>query len=461
MGREEETTTLNKPGQGTSTRRRSARAIPTSPADASPNDERTRAVDMPPKKKREVEEGGVADLPAADGAVEGTRGSNDDDAIEARTPAKKKPAKKPKVELPDVIPQSDAPRAEPPGSTPPGAKRFKAISWNVAGLRALLDKNSHTLRRIADVESPDVICVQEHKLQDVHVDDAVRRLGEILPEYRTVKFAVSTAKKGYSGVAILAKAPIASSSSSAPEPAKPAARQGTLLGFVKKAPASSTAADDAAERRQPHPVSADPGHARLLGIVEGMGDFRAGYTDEGRVLTLEFDAFNLVFTYVPNSGQKLERLEYRLKKWDVDFRAYLRHLDGETRGKPVVVGGDLNVGHLDEDIYNVDAPHTKKQCGLTPEERASWTRTLEEVRLVDTFRAFHPNARGWYSYWSGRAGNKPRNRGLRLDYFAASERIAAGAGGGGGVRVVDSFVLDKLVAEASDHAPVGITLALD
>ena len=417
---------------------------------------------MPPKKKREVEEGGVADLPAAAGAGEGTRDSNDDDAIEAIEPAKKKPAKKPKVELPDVIPQSDAPRAEPPGSTPPGAKRFKAISWNVAGLRALLDKNSHTLRRIADVESPDVICVQEHKLQDVHVDDAVRRLGEILPEYRTVKFAVSTAKKGYSGVAILARAPLATASASSrrdrePEPDKPAARQGTLLGFVKKAPASSSAADGAAKRQQP----LNPGHAgELLRVVEGMGDFRPGYTDEGRVLTLEFDAFNLVFTYVPNSGQKLERLEYRLKNWDVDFRAYLRHLDGETRGKPVIVGGDLNVGHLDQDIYNVDAPHTKKQCGLTPEERASWTRTLEEVRLVDTFRAFHPNARGWYSYWSGRAGNKPRNRGLRLDYFAASERIMM-QGAGGGVRVVDSFVLDTLVAEASDHAPVGITLALD
>ena len=57
---------------------------------------------MPPKKKREVEEGGVADLPAADGAGDGTRDSNDD-AIEATTPAKKKPAKKkPKVELPDL-----------------------------------------------------------------------------------------------------------------------------------------------------------------------------------------------------------------------------------------------------------------------------------------------------------------------------------------------------------------------
>ena len=48
---------------------------------------------------------------------------------------------------------------------------------------------------------------------------------------------------------------------------------------------------------------------------------------------------------MPNSGQKLERLAYRLEKWDPDFRAYLTHLDAK---KPVVVGGDLNVGHLDQ-----------------------------------------------------------------------------------------------------------------
>ncbi len=120
------------------------------------------------------------------------------------------------------------------------------------------------------------------------------------------------------------------------------------------------------------------------------------------------------------------------------------------------------MGHLDDDIYNKDAPHTKKQCGLTPEERASWGETLRTCGLVDTFRAFHPNATGWYSYWSGRAGNKPKNRGLRLDYFAASERMMGvdGKAEAGAVKVVDSFILDKLVAEASDHAPVGITLAL-
>ena len=98
----------------------------------------------------------------------------------AAKPAAKKPAKKPKVELPDIIPQSDAPRAEPPGTAPPGAKRFKCVCWNVAGLRALLDKNPQTLRRIADVEAPDVICLQEHKLQDVHVSSVVERLKTML-----------------------------------------------------------------------------------------------------------------------------------------------------------------------------------------------------------------------------------------------------------------------------------------
>jgi hypothetical protein len=41
---------------------------------------------------------------------------------------------------------------------------------------------------------------------------------------------------------------------------------------------------------------------------------------------------------------------------------------------------------------------------------------------------------------------------------------AAGGGGGGGggvgVEVVDGFILDQLTVGASDHAPIGVTLAL-
>jgi hypothetical protein len=135
---------------------------------------------MPPTKKREAEEDAAVDLTAEEGTP-----TNDADSNVAKKssmkPTTKKPAKKPKVELPDIIPQSDAPRAEPPGTAPPGAKRFKCVCWNVAGLRALLDKNPQTLRRIADVEAPDVICLQEHKLQDVHVSSVVERLKTMLP----------------------------------------------------------------------------------------------------------------------------------------------------------------------------------------------------------------------------------------------------------------------------------------
>lgn len=47
---------------------------------------------------------------------------------------------------------------------------------------------------------------------------------------------------------------------------------------------------------------------------------------------------------VPNSGRGLPRLDYRTKKWDVDFTAYLKKLDAV---KPVVLCGDLNVSHLE------------------------------------------------------------------------------------------------------------------
>ena len=375
--------------------------------------------------------------------------------------AKKNDAKKKAAAAaaPERIEQTPAPRRDSPADRP----TFKAVAWNVAGLRSLLEKQPAMLGRIAEAEAPDVICLQEHKLQEAHVADVVAKLRELLPDYGTAHFAVSTAKKGYSGVAVLARATLEGAGGAtghAEEEAKKAnkKKQGTLLGFVKGA--SSGKEKESATADGPRAAT---GGAKLLRITEGFGDVAPGYTDEGRVITMEYDAFFLVLVYVPNSGQKLERLAYRLDKWDPDFRAYLSRLDAT---KPVIVGGDLNVGHLDPDIYNVGAPHIKKTAGLTPQERASWSRTLAEAGsegLVDTFRHFHPDAQGWFTYWSGRAGNRPFNKGLRIDGFAASRRAIGGGEGeseGCGVAVVDGFILDQLTVGASDHAPIGFTLAL-
>ena len=73
-------------------------------------------------------------------------------------------------------------------------------------MRALIEKQPEMFRKIVDAEQPDVIALQEHKLQDAHVEDLTKKLKALLPEYPTVTFACSTVKKGYSGVAVLCKA---------------------------------------------------------------------------------------------------------------------------------------------------------------------------------------------------------------------------------------------------------------
>lgn len=50
------------------------------------------------------------------------------------------------------------------------------------------------------------------------------------------------------------------------------------------------------------------------------------HDQEGRTITAEFDKFYLVACYVPNAGQNLNRLDYRVKEWDPDFQQYLNKL---------------------------------------------------------------------------------------------------------------------------------------
>lgn len=42
---------------------------------------------------------------------------------------------------------------------------FKVVAWNVAGLNALLKRDPEALRALVELERPDVLCLQETKLQ--------------------------------------------------------------------------------------------------------------------------------------------------------------------------------------------------------------------------------------------------------------------------------------------------------
>lgn len=86
---------------------------------------------------------------------------------------------------------------------------------------------------------------------------------------------------------------------------------------------------------------------------------------EGRVITAWFKCFNVVCTYVPNSGvQGLDRLEYRVKTWDKELQRFLKYLE-ESTSNPVIWCGDLNVAHQEIDIYGASKAK-EKQAGYTP-----------------------------------------------------------------------------------------------
>jgi exonuclease III len=179
------------------------------------------------------------------------------------------------------------------------------------------------LGNIIDKHSPDIIILQETKLQKEHEEDFTN----LIDGYHSI-FLSSSTKKGYSGLAIFLKKLsicILNPELISKSETKVTNKLSTLWGSKNK-----TVEDKSIFS------------CNLMNVEYELKDPK--FTGEGRTLTLEFDSFYLVACYVPNSGQNLERLQYRTEDWDVYMRNYLKELADK---KPVIFGGDLNCAHLD------------------------------------------------------------------------------------------------------------------
>ncbi|XP_021988801.1 DNA-(apurinic or apyrimidinic site) endonuclease, chloroplastic isoform X3 [Helianthus annuus] len=276
------------------------------------------------------------------------------------------------------------PRTMRPPALNGDIKHVKIMSWNVNGLRALLKLESFSALELAQREDFDVLCLQETKLQEKDVEAIKQRL---LEGYDNSFWTCSVSKLGYSGTTIISRIP---------------------------------------------PLSVKYG----LGIPD--------HDSEGRLVTTEFDSFYLISGYVPNSGDGLKRLSYRIIEWDPSLSNYIKELE---KSKPVILTGDLNCAHEEIDIYNPAG--NKRSAGFTIEERRSFEENFLKKGFVDTFRKQHPNVVG-YTYWGFRHGGRKTNKGWRLDYFLVSESIAE--------NVHDSYILPDVAG--SDHCPIGLVLKL-
>ena len=168
------------------------------------------------------------------------------------------------------------------------------------------------------------------------------------------------------------------------------------------------------------------------------------HTDEGRVITLEYDNFFMVNCYVPNAQDGLARIDYRMRFED-DLRAYFTELDSH---KPVVYCGDLNVAHQETDLKN-PKPNRGK-AGFSDEERGKLTELLE-AGFTDVFRYVYPDVTGVYSWWSYRFNARANNAGWRIDYFLVSDRLKD--------RIKDISIMTEIMG--SDHCPVMMELDIN
>lgn len=93
------------------------------------------------------------------------------------------------------------------------------------------------------------------------------------------------------------------------------ARQTKLSALWKKGIMQPVSDDDLSDAES-HPAGiGNSGRPTIVEVSYDFDDVQKAHAGEGRTITLEFDRFILVACYVPNSGEGLKRLEYRVNEW--------------------------------------------------------------------------------------------------------------------------------------------------
>jgi exodeoxyribonuclease-3 len=272
---------------------------------------------------------------------------------------------------------------------------MRVATWNVNSLKARMD----ALERWLDRAAPDVLLMQETKLAD---EDA-----PVMPFQLAGYELLHHGEGRWNGVAIASRVGLSD----------PITNFGD--GPVRD---SRTVSSEMAEE------DFDP-------------------SDEARMVSAVCGGIRVVCLYAPN-GRVVGSPFYQGKlRW---FERLAAWTSAELRnGRPLVLGGDLNVTPTDLDVWDPIAAHGGTH--VSAPERAALGR-LEALGLVDAYRT-RQAAGGRFSWWDYRAGMFHKNMGMRIDLLYVTPDIAERV-----VWVEIDREARKGPPTPSDHAPVVIDL---
>lgn len=265
---------------------------------------------------------------------------------------------------------------------------MKIISFNTNGIRA----RPHQLKALMDEHSPDIIGIQETKVQDEDFPSDMIDALQLSADYH--------GQKSHYGVALLSKQ----------RPVQ------LIKGF------SHDAAD--AQRR----------------LITGIYDL-----DKNKTLSV-------INGYFPQGESRDHEKKFPAKrKFYADLLQTLR--SDYSPEQPLIIIGDMNVAPCDIDI-GIGEGNAKRwlktgKCSFLPEER-EWLQHLLDWGLIDIYRIHNAQTNdkfSWFDYRSRAFEREPR-RGLRIDLILATECMAEKCTGSG----IDYDI--RSMEKPSDHCPV-------
>jgi exodeoxyribonuclease-3 len=257
-------------------------------------------------------------------------------------------------------------------------------TWNVNSVKQRL---AH-LHKFLTETKPDVLCLQEIKC----VDEAFPRM-----EVEDLGYNVAVhGQKGFNGVAILSRLPMA----------------------------------DVTPRL---PGDPDDAQSRYLEAVISVPGGRSV-----RVASI----------YLPNGNPiNTEKFPYKLAWMDRLHRHAAELLSLE---EPTVLAGDYNVIPEFKDVSDPEA--WANDALLQPESRAAYRRLLA-LGYTDALRACDDRP-GLYTFWDYQAGAWQKNKGIRIDHLLLSPQATDR------LECVEVHKRMRALDKPSDHVPVSVTLNL-